>query len=298
MRPRMILAIAACAVLAVPAAAAAGGKHDDNRGKGHGKGATDSRWSARASIEPTATGENARGDAFMKQRDGALTIALKVRDLDPNTRYASHIHQGVDCASNGAVVLPLPDLITDEHGTVRLWITLATPAGANFATSGYYVNIHPYADATTPGAGITCGEIEPRSTRAKARVRPSAAGSEVEGKVWAKQVGTSLQVEIRLEGLVAGSVHAQHVHIGSCSAQGAVSVPLPDATADSNGKYTAIHTVAAPAGVNVVNGGYYYNLHAGSSAAAGDGIACGDLRATSKKHGKHGWGFGPHGWRW
>jgi hypothetical protein len=291
MRPRTILAIAATAVLAFPVAADAGGKKHDN-GHGWNKG----RWDARAHIKPSASGENARGAAYLKRGTNTLTVALRIGKLDPNTAYAAQIEQGA-CPTGGAAALALPPLYTDEHGTVRLWITLPAPAGSNLAVNGYAINVRAFDAQGAPAGSVVCGDIKgSNGTKAAGKVRPSVDGGKVHGSVFAKQGPTSLRVEIHLDDLEPGSTHANHIHVGSCTAQGDVVVPLPDAVADADGEYHAIHTIANPA-FNVVNGGYYYNLHAAASPTPGDGIACSDLRPFGKKK-KGPWWFGPRWWGW
>jgi len=75
----------------------------------------------------------------------------------------------------------------------------------------------------------------------------------------------TLGVDVTASGLVAGSDHAVHIHLGSCDSQGAVKYPLnglvasPAGTAEAT---TVIQNVdqAPPAS------GWYINVHLGSSS--------------------------------
>jgi hypothetical protein len=285
MRRRTLAAAAALALLAVPATAAAHRDRDDDHGR------KTARWDARAALKPVASPEDASGLAFLEQRDGALTVALKITKLDANTRYAARVQQGA-CAANGAEVVALPDLLTDEDGTARLWITLATAAGVNAAQTGLAVNVLAYGPAGAILPGVTCGAVDAPLGRAFGKVQPSVAGGTVKGDAYVKQGGGIARVDIRLKGLVPGSVHAQHIHLGSCAAQGGIVVPLPDAVADDEGEYRAILPVAGVT-ANVVGGGYYYNVHESPTPTVGAGIGCADLKAL-RKHGRSSWRWSPH----
>jgi hypothetical protein len=86
--------------------------------------------------------------------------------------------------------------------------------------------------------------------------------------------GTS-KVTLMLSGMVAGSKHAAHVHVGSCVNQGGVAVPLPDVVAGTDGSGSStkiIQTGSVPAAA-------YVNVHQkGSDEGVGGGIACGDIK--------------------
>jgi Cu/Zn superoxide dismutase len=107
------------------------------------------------------------------------------------------------------------------------------------------------------------------------------AGQTAKGKALVTQRPGALSLALRVSGLVPGSWHAMHVHTGSCAAQGAVALPLPDIYADEHGVATLVTTVPTGAAANFVAGGYYINVH----AAGGDtpGISCGDIVATKVK---------------
>jgi hypothetical protein len=70
-------------------------------------------------------------------------------------------------------------------------------------------------------------------------------------------------VHIQAAGLAPSSIHAAHIHQGSCKTQGPVVQMLSDLTADSNGNVDATRTFRAPNGIPST--GWYLNLHLGAS---------------------------------
>jgi len=295
MRSLRIAAAVMAAMLAIPALAAAHGNGHGNNG-GSDANWKKGKWDARAELRATATGEDAAGQAFLKQRTGTVTIALKVVKLDPLGHYKADIHTGTDCAAPGAQALALPDLYADERGVARLWITLPTAAGQNLASTGNLLDVHAVdAGGNAVAGNITCGAIKGTTTKAAARVKPSVDGGTVKGFVAAKQSGANLKVEIHLRGLAPGSTHAQHIHSGTCDAMGPIVVPFADAVADADGDYDAILNIT-DAAANVVGGGYIYNIHEAASPTVGGSIACGNLHQTGKAHGH--WWFTPRWWAW
>ena len=83
------------------------------------------------------------------------------------------------------------------------------------------------------------------------------------------------KITLKLAGMVAGSKHAAHVHVGSCVNQGGVVIPLPDVVAGADGSGSSekvIQTGSIPAAA-------YVNVHQkGSDEGVGGGISCGDIR--------------------
>jgi hypothetical protein len=74
----------------------------------------------------------------------------------------------------------------------------------------------------------------------------------------------TLMVDVSARGFVPGSVHAAHIHQGTCQAQGGVVYMLPDLVADASGD---IHTVRTVTGVTTAPpaSGWYLNIHLGDS---------------------------------
>jgi Cu/Zn superoxide dismutase len=283
---RFVVALVAVAcAAALPAAAAANsgkpaekshsvkkGDHGWHKGKRDHKGVR---------LAPVA-GQTAKGVADLKQRPGALSVALVVAKLTPGAFYAAHVHAGT-CAAPGAAALNLPDIYADERGVAKLVVTVPTAAGADYLAGGFSIDVHagPSASATPV---ISCGDIaakivKPEKIAAKAFLKGAASER---GHAELVQNGSDVSVWIKLSGLTPGA-HALHLHAGSCAALGAVAVSLGDVTAGPDG--TVLAKVSALSSIPVVTDAYALDVHAGASAAPGATVACGDLHSLRWKHG-------------
>jgi hypothetical protein len=79
---------------------------------------------------------------------------------------------------------------------------------------------------------------------------------------------------VSLEGLPEGA-HANHIHHGSCAAQGEVHVPLTQLTAETPTGTTEVPDLP----LDHFATGHYYAVHTGGDDAPGEVIACGDVVA-------------------
>jgi Cu/Zn superoxide dismutase len=266
-RLAVALAAVACAA-ALPAVAAA---HKGHHGHHRSGTATVVR------LAPVGD-QTARGFAELRQRTGALSVALRVRGLTPGQFYATDLHSGT-CGGTGASVVTFPSLYADERGVARLVTTVPTDAAANFVATGFSVDVH----ATDAGsAAISCGDLTvkpPKPAKSAAVTFLKGAASE-RGRAELFQRGADVTVWISLRGLTPGA-HAVHLHVGSCSAHGAVAVSLGDVTAGPDGK--ASMRIASTATIPVVTKGYSLDVHA-AAASAGDSavVACGDLHGFGR----------------
>jgi hypothetical protein len=100
--------------------------------------------------------------------------------------------------------------------------------------------------------------------------------------------GQSVTVTIDAGGFVPGSVHAAHVHAGTCSNQGRVVVMLPDLTADASGHISAADTMPVqgqpqgPLYINIHEGDGNQILSGGMPTLAFRPLLCGDVSQTSE----------------
>ena len=250
-------------------------------GWNRGRSFWNKRFDAYARLAPAA-GVTTHGHVFLRQRDGALTVRLQVSDLAPGSRHAAFIRQGT-CAT-GTNVLALPDMIAGARGHAKLFITLPTEAGKDYAAAGYSVAVHE-SWGTDPGVALACGDIRDRAQKGSARVRPYAGAGETHGKVHVKQKAGTTHVWVSLKGLVPGSSHAQRLLTGTCGALGALALELPVATADARGKVVGHYQLAT--GGDLFATDTAYAIHAGDATTPA--VACGDL---------HGSRHGPWWWNW
>jgi CHRD domain len=107
---------------------------------------------------------------------------------------------------------------------------------------------------------------------------PLGKAGVVQGNVQVIAQGDGLtRVQITLTGLTPNTRHATHIHVGSCTNQGAVVVPLTEVSADANG--TGQSTTSVEAGKIPVAA--YVNVHERASndaAGVGGGIACATIK--------------------
>ena len=74
----------------------------------------------------------------------------------------------------------------------------------------------------------------------------------------------TITVTVNASGLTPGA-HAAHIHVGSCLSQGPVQYMVTDFIADSHGNIHSQTRVVAGVASVMLNGGWYFNLHQGSS---------------------------------
>lgn len=217
-----------------------------------------------------------------------LMVTITVTGLQDNTSHPAHIHLGT-CATNGPIVFPLSNVQADAGGNAVSTTTIPKIAGGIPAT-GWFINVHAgptLADGqATP---ITCGDIVNHQTSTKdfqfvlvTLGNTNAANQAASGSAQLTLVNGTLTVKVTMNGLVPGSLHAVHIHLGSCEAQvpGSVLFPLNTLTADANGaamSTTVINNVSLTA---IPEHGWYINVHFGtdlSTQTGFDPIACGNV---------------------
>ncbi len=213
-------------------------------------------------------GGKVSGAAAIMGIKGGLRVVVSVSGLVPRSKHAEHIHAGV-CGSNGAIKLPLADLVADAHGRAT---AVSTVKAASVPGMGWYINVH---DSKT-GAPMACGNvyqldmIVPLAHTGKAKV--SGVGlilgnMDTHGGMSRKDKGAVVVTFVM--GLDAGTSHAEHLHAGTCGSNGAVKIPLATLEANKGGYAVAATFVKAMASLS----GLYLNVH----AVDGQPVACGNL---------------------
>ena len=200
-----------------------------------------------------------------------VTAKLQMVGFTPGSSHAMHIHQG-SCAAQGDVLVPFPDVTANDGGAIDTTVTSSQPSAAGLA-AGTFLNIHlaPAAQLGGPGSlgytPISCADITPAASTTVTMAPPPQPGQHPQGsaKLTYDPAKKTLSVDATASGLVAGSAHAVHIHLGSCASQGAVKYPLNDLVASPTGTAettTVIQNVdqAPPAS------GWYVNVHLGSSS--------------------------------
>jgi hypothetical protein len=242
--------------------------------------------STQSSTTTSATSSGTAGSpisvAFGGQPSGTVTLSwdpqtknvsakLQMVGFTPGSSHAMHIHQG-SCAAQGDVLVPFPDVTADGGGAIDTTVTGLQPSAAGLA-AGTLLNIHlaPSAQMGAPGSlgytPISCADITPAASATLTMAPLPEPGQHPQGSATLTYdpAKKTLSVAVTASGLVAGSEHAVHIHLGSCDAQGAVKYPLEDLVASPTGAAettTVIQNVdqAPPAT------GWYFNVHLGSSS--------------------------------
>ena len=200
-----------------------------------------------------------------------VSAKLQMVGFTPGSSHAMHIHQG-SCASQGDVLVPFPDVTANDGGAIDTTVTSSQPSAAGLA-AGTFLNIHlaPAAQMGAPGSlgytPISCADITPAASTTLTMAPLPEPGQHPQGSATLTYdpAKKALTVAATASGLVAGSEHAVHIHLGSCGSQGAVKYPLDDLVASPTGAAettTVIQNVdqAPPAS------GWYFNVHLGSSS--------------------------------
>jgi Cu/Zn superoxide dismutase len=251
-----------------------------------GSSSTPSSTTTSATTSATATATGASGSpvnvTLGDQPSGTVTLSwdpqtknvsakLQMVGFTPGSSHAMHIHQG-SCAAQGDVLVPFPDVTANDGGAIDTTVTSSQPSAAGLA-AGTFLNIHlaPAAQMGAPGSlgytPISCADITPAASATLTMAPLPEPGQHPQGsaKLTYEPAKKALSVAVTASGLVAGSDHAVHIHLGSCDSQGAVKYPLDDLVASPTGAAettTVIQNVdqAPPAS------GWYFNVHLGSSS--------------------------------
>lgn len=201
-----------------------------------------------------------------------ITATLNMTGFTPGSSHAMHIHTGSCQNQQNPPVIPFPDITADASGAVKASVTSNAVAGG--IPSNAYLNIHlaPGAQLGSPGSAtftpIACADIPAGAATGPVTLtmgalpqtgqHPTATAS-----LTYNSGAHTLTVDVKASGLVPGSAHAEHIHAGSCAAQGAVVHALTDLTADSSGN---AHVVTVLQNIDTAPpaSGWYLNLHMGS----------------------------------
>ncbi len=215
----------------------------------------------------------------------ALTVNILLLGLVPDSKHPAHIHVG-SCAKAGNVVYPLQDVIADETGSGSSTSVIKNVTDG-IPTTGWYINVHngPGMSPENQFAPISCGNIaNPKATTKSAqRIQvllgatpsPNQAAS---GDAQLTLSGNKMTVALSLQGLAPGSVHAAHIHSGSCGNEGKILYDLKPIVANSTGKGSSTTVISGVSSLPAI--GWYISVHLTTdmtTQTGNDSIACGDV---------------------
>lgn len=224
---------------------------------------------------------------FIRGFGGSVSVKLSVTGVTPGSAHSVDVERGTctapfrpgaDLAKPATVQADATGQIHQEislgrlahaYGplalTLRQGLTGSTPNGVNpLATQALACTQVPHV----AGFGGAWSHV---ISRARTRLLPvSESGAPLSGTATytynaddpKSQTGQSVTVKINAFGFVPGTVHAAHIHSGTCTSQGAVVVMLPDLTADRQGHIFVNDTVPV---TQQPEGPLYINIHEGNS---------------------------------
>jgi hypothetical protein len=200
-----------------------------------------------------------------------VRAALQMVGFTPGSSHAMHIHRG-SCLTPGDVQVPFPDVTANASGAVDTTVTSSQSAAAGLV-GGTYLNIHlapgaQLGDPTSLGyTPISCADITSSASTTLTMAPPPQPGQHPQGSasLTYDPAKKTLSVDATASGLVPGSAHAEHIHLGSCAAQGAVKYPLNDLVASPQGT-AEVTTVIQKVDQAPPASGWYLNVHLGSAS--------------------------------
>ena len=215
-----------------------------------------------------------------------LTVKISLIGLAPNSTHPANIHSG-SCANQGPVVYPLQNVVADARGVGTSATTINHVT--KIPSSGWYIIVHngPTLSPSDQFLPIVCSGLTLPTVSSTSSLLlqvplntapPASVGETVSGTSRLTLAGRTLAVKLTLSGLGPNSMHAAHIHRGSCESQGAVIYPLKTVVADASGKANVTTTIANVA--SIPSSGWYVNVHHGtdmSTQTGFDPIACGNV---------------------
>jgi plastocyanin len=152
-------------------------------------------------------------------------------------------------------------------------LSLTSALGSNGTTNAT-------ANTTANGTTVWQAAIDiPLPTDANTSLTPQN-NSSVTGNATLNFTGPGvLQVQVTVSGLAPNSTHPEHIHAGTCGADGGIVFPLNNLTADANGTVTNTTTINGTPWLAIPSRGWFINVHQGPNMSDGGAtpVACGDI---------------------
>lgn len=226
------------------------------------------------------------GSADLKwdARSEDLIVTIKLTGLAQKSTHPAHIHLG-DCTAMGPVKYALTNVVADAAG-VGTSTTVIKDVDGGIVVRGWSINVHngpglTTADQFTP---IACGNVFNPDKNHSLKVHlgtTSGANQAAIGAALLTLKNHTLTVIVAVHGLVPGSVHADHIHAGTCERQfpGNVVYMLKNLVADKYGNASAV-TVINNVG-RIPEHSWYVNIHLTTmlmNQTGFDPIACGNVQ--------------------
>ncbi len=234
---------------------------------------------ARANLQHTPTGT---ADLHVGSYGHELTVSISLTGLAPNSTHPAHIHAGNSCASNGAILYPLRNVVANEKGQASV-TTVIHLSHAGIPASGWYINVHNGPTLKTPqqAYAISCGVVSNSSYSSDVltALGPTPDPNQHSfGFTTLSLKDGKLTVHIMVTGLAAYSKHAAHIHAGDCFYTKQVLYDLSPLVANEDG--VAYKTVTFKDVDSIPAYGWDVNVHFSTNLSTQTGydpILCGNV---------------------
>mgnify|MGYP001032313757 FL=1 len=239
------------------------GFYTDNAGNVDGMLATPTRITTTVRLRPQPVGTA----TVFEIRGGRVAARLELTGLAPGIAHEVDIQSG-SCDVLAAPVVQLPRVTADSAGRVSAEVVSGATMPKLRTAS---LMVHLGDDPADPTANLPIACINLGAWNGKTITRPFTPLSGQHQYVWGtasfRYNGSTqtLAVRVKVSGLQPYSQHAAHLHTGSCAAQGAVVLMLPDLVANRQGVASATDTLTKVA-MPPHTGSEYLNLHLGATS--------------------------------
>lgn len=222
------------------------------------------------------------------RNSGRITIDFDVYGMALRSTHAVVLRSG-NCSSSGDQdVAVFPDLVANAYGALKGTVTSRSTVAILPTRSHLEIKLGRAADAIhAPGSTlIACADITRATLRTPLILTP-LPGQKPSGTVTLAYVSSGrLAIHVVVSGLMPGSIHAGHVHFGSCRQQSGVLYTMGNVNADAHGNVNSVITLTGITTPPPAHG-WYADLHlAPVSGLEANGqptlffqpLLCGDVR--------------------
>lgn len=224
-------------------------------------------------------------DLIWEPSNQSLRVLLALVSLAPGSKHPAEIRNGT-CASGGAVVYALPDLIADDRGAAHVVPTIDQVVGG-IPNNKWFLAVHNApGDDSYARLLIACANIANANTATNKQqvvhvllTQGQGANQAASGTATFTITNDTLSVKLSVSGLEPRSTHPVVIRFGDCTEQSTgVYRTLPTLTATTAGTVTSTTTLANVSSIPVY--GWYVVVHRGTnldSAIDFDEILCGNV---------------------
>jgi hypothetical protein len=219
---------------------------------------------------------------------GRIAIDFDVYGMALRSSHAVVLRSGICSSSGDQNVAVFPDLVANAYGAVKGTITSRSTVAILPTRSHLEIKLGRAADAIHAPVStlIACADITRATLRTPLTLTP-LPGQRPSGTVTLAYVSSGrLAIHVVVSGLMPGSIHAGHVHFGSCRQQSGVLYTLGNVNADAHGNVNSVITLTGITTPPPAHG-WYADLHLapvgglevnGQPALFFQPLLCGDVR--------------------